>query len=94
MKANVTSFQGKVTVAQDTKERAHYLSEHFGWEVSEGRKIWTFGPDGRGPNILTDTTKGCQNLNDIKDMIIAGFQWATQEVFITYRVINKFSFAT
>ena len=32
-----------------------------------------------GPNLLTDVTKGVQNLNEIKDSCIAAFQWATKE---------------
>ena len=39
-----------------------------------------FGPDGTGPNILVDVTKGVQYLNEIKDSVVAGFQWATKEV--------------
>jgi translation elongation factor EF-G len=44
------------------------------------RKIWCFGPDTNGPNILVDCTKGVQYLNEIKDSVVAGFQWATKEV--------------
>ena len=33
-----------------------------------------------GPNILVDCTKGVQYLNEIKDSVVAGFQWATKEV--------------
>ena len=35
------------------------LSQH-GWDVTEARKIWCFGPDGGGPNLLVDSTKGVQ----------------------------------
>ena len=72
--------QGRVSASQDPKERARYVADRYGWEVSEARKIWSFGPAGRGPNILVDCSKGLQNLADAKDTIIAGFQWATQEV--------------
>lgn len=65
---------------QDAKERARYLADHYGWEVTEARKIWSFGPHGTGPNLLVDCTKGVQNLGDARDTIIAGFQWAVQEV--------------
>ena len=44
------------------------------------RKIWCFGPDTNGPNILVDCTKGVQYLNEIKDSVVAGFQWASKEV--------------
>jgi len=38
-----------------------------------------FGPDGAGPNLLVDVTKGVQYLNEIKDSCVAAFQWATKE---------------
>lgn len=72
--------KGDVTSRQELKQRARYLSEKYEWEVSEARKIWCFGPDGTGPNILVDVTKGVQYLNEIKDSVVAGFQWATKEV--------------
>jgi elongation factor 2 len=56
------------------------LADNYGWDVTEARKIWSFGPEGNGPNILVDCTKGIQNLSEAKDTIIAGFQWATLEV--------------
>ena len=62
------------------KERARILADKFGMDVGEARKIWCFGPEGTGPNILCDVTKGVQYLNEIKDSVVAGFQWATKEV--------------
>lgn len=64
----------------DFKVRARYLGEKYDYDVTEARKIWAFGPDGRGPNLLLDCTKGVQYLNEIKDSVVAGFQWATKEV--------------
>jgi elongation factor 2 len=46
------------------------------------RKIWGFGPNGEGPNIVLDGTKGVQYLNEIKDSVIAGFEWVTREGFM------------
>uniref|UniRef100_A0A8C2CY67 Eukaryotic translation elongation factor 2, like 2 n=1 Tax=Cyprinus carpio TaxID=7962 RepID=A0A8C2CY67_CYPCA len=71
--------KGDVTPRQELKQRARYLSEKYEWEVTEARKIWCFGPDGTGPNMLVDITKGVQYLNEIKDSVVAGFQWATKE---------------
>jgi len=72
--------KGEVTQRQDVKTRARYLAEKFEWDVGEARKIWCFGPDGTGPNLLVDVTKGVQYLNEIKDSVVAGFQWAVKEV--------------
>merc|ERR1711860_69244 len=47
--------------------------------VGEARKIWSFGPEGTGPNLLMDCTKAVQYLNEIKDSVVAGFQWASKE---------------
>merc|ERR1719461_1629402 len=70
---------GKVALRQELKTRARYLADTYEWEVGEARKIWCFGPDTTGPNILVDCTKGVQYLNEIKDSVVAGFQWATKE---------------
>uniref|UniRef100_A0AAX7ULF1 Tr-type G domain-containing protein n=1 Tax=Astatotilapia calliptera TaxID=8154 RepID=A0AAX7ULF1_ASTCA len=71
--------KGDVTARQELKARARYLADKYEWEVTEARKIWCFGPDGTGPNLLIDMTKGVQYLNEIKDSVVAGFQWATKE---------------
>ena len=65
---------------QDPKVRARYLVEKYEWDATESRKIWCFGPEGTGPNLLMDVSKGVQYLNEIKDSVVAGFQWATKEV--------------
>lgn len=69
----------KITPRQEMKERARYLADEFGFDVGEARKIWCFGPEGTGPNLVVDVTKGVQYLNEIKDSVVAGFQWASKE---------------
>ncbi|XP_054458286.1 elongation factor 2-like [Anoplopoma fimbria] len=71
--------KGDVAHRQDLKTRARHLADKFDWDVGEARKIWCFGPDGTGPNLLVDVTKGVQYLNEIKDSVVAGFQWAVKE---------------
>lgn len=70
---------GKVTPKDEPKARAKLLSEEFDWDKTEATKIWTFGPDQSGPNVVVDVTKGVQYLNEIKDSVVAAFQWATKE---------------
>jgi len=70
---------GKVSPRQEMKERARYLADTYDYDVGEARKIWCFGPDGTGANIVMDCTKGVQYLNEIKDSVVAGFQWASKE---------------
>ncbi|KAL5533708.1 EFT1_2 [Sanghuangporus baumii] len=70
---------GKINPRDDFKARARVLADEYGWDVTDARKIWCFGPETTGPNLLVDVTKGVQYLNEIKDSCIAGFQWATKE---------------
>jgi elongation factor 2 len=73
-------FKGKMSSMNDVKERARFLASEHGMELNEARKIWCFGPANSGPNMLVDVTKSCQYLNEVKDTVVAGFQWATEEV--------------
>merc|ERR1712227_169347 len=69
----------KITPRDDVKTRARYLSEKYEWDVNDCRKIWCFGPDQTGPNMVIDVTKGVQFLNEIKDSVKSGFGWASKE---------------
>jgi len=71
--------KGDVYPNQDPKIRGKILNEKFGMDVTEARKIWCFGPEQNGPNIVVDVTKGVQYLNEIKDSVVGGFQWASKE---------------
>jgi len=71
--------KGEVSNKQDFKLRGRYLADKYEYDITEARKIWCFGPDTNGPNILVDCTKGVQYLNEIKDSVVAGFQWASKE---------------
>lgn len=70
---------GTINPRDDFKARARILADKHGWEVTDARKIWCFGPDGNGPNLVVDQTKAVQYLNEIKDSVVAAFQWATKE---------------
>ncbi|CAG99167.1 elongation factor 2 [Kluyveromyces lactis] len=70
---------GKINPRDDFKARARIMADEFGWDVTDARKIWCFGPDGNGPNLVVDQTKAVQYLNEIKDSVVAAFQWATKE---------------
>jgi len=71
--------KGEVNPRDDFKVRGRYLADKYEYDITEARKIWCFGPDGTGPNLLIDCTKGVQYLNEIKDSVVAGFQWASKE---------------
>lgn len=65
--------QGEIPF-RDLKEKTRVLTEKFGWDKTEVAKIWSFGPDGEGPNLIVDTTSGCQFMNEIKEHMVSGFE--------------------
>eukprot|EP00300_Choanocystis_sp_HF-7_P036285 c52126_g1_i1.p1 GENE.c52126_g1_i1~~c52126_g1_i1.p1 ORF type:complete len:840 (-),score=198.74 c52126_g1_i1:28-2547(-) len=69
----------KIGPRDDPKTRGRVLADEYGWDVSEARKIWCFGPDTNGPNVVVDASKGVQYLNEIQDSVVAAFQWAAKE---------------
>lgn len=71
-----------VSAGMDVKDRSKILREHpaFGWEeASTPQKIWCFGDDNIGPNIMIEKTVGVAYLNEIKDSVVGGFKWACNE---------------
>jgi len=70
---------GGINARDDPKARGRTLADKYGWDVNDARKIWCFGPETTGANLLVDVTKGVQYLNEIKDSCVAAFQWATKE---------------
>ena len=70
---------GTCDAAADPKSKYKILTEKYEWDPSDARKIWCYGPDGRGPNVIVDVTKGVQNMNDMKDSFVSAWQWATKE---------------
>ena len=70
---------GRITPRDDFKLRARMLADTYGWDVTDARKIWSFGPDTNGANLLVDQTKAVQYLHEIKDSVVSGFQWATRD---------------
>ena len=59
---------------QDVKVRAKLLQDKYGWDPNDARKIWSFGcPPDATANILVDSTKGVQYMNEIKDHMVGAF---------------------
>jgi elongation factor 2 len=71
-----------VSPGMDVKERSKILREHpaFGWEeAATPQKIWCFGDDNIGPNVVLDRTIGVAYLIEIKDSVVGGFKWACND---------------
>lgn len=68
----------EVTMQQDVKIRAHHLTEEYGWDANDAKKVWALGcpPDGKA-NCLVDTTKAAQYLSEVKDHVSTAFVQAT-----------------
>jgi len=70
---------GEISHSQDIKVRGKRLCDDFGWEKDDTLKIWCFGPDNTGPNVVVDVTKGVQYMNEIKESMVSSFQWASKQ---------------
>jgi elongation factor 2 len=70
---------GDISAALDPKTRAKILTEEYNWDSNLAKKIWCFGPENTGPNMLVDATKAVQYLHEIRDSMTSAFQWATKE---------------
>jgi len=71
--------QGDISPSQDPKIRGKRLVEEFDWEKDDATKIWCFGPENVGPNVVVDITKGVQYMNEIKESMVSSFQWASKQ---------------
>jgi elongation factor 2 len=70
---------GKYGPRMDPKIQSRALADNYGWDPNDGKKIWCFGPETTGPNVLIDQTKGVAYMAEIKDSCVAAFQWASRE---------------
>ena len=70
---------GEISPTQDPKQRGKRLCDEFEWEKEDTTKIWCFGPDNTGPNMVVDVTKGVQYMNEIKESMVSSFQWAAKQ---------------
>lgn len=70
---------GKNGSKADPKERAKVYQEKYDWDPNHAKKVWCFGPDTSGANVVVDATQGVQFMNEIKDSVNSAFQWATKE---------------
>merc|ERR1711870_173618 len=70
---------GKAGPKADPKERKKLLKEKYNWDDNEALKIWCYGPETEGANVVVDKTQGVQYLLEIKEHVNSAFQWITKE---------------
>merc|ERR1712048_884465 len=70
---------GKAGPKADPKERKKLLKEKFDMDDNSATKIWCWGPETEGANIVVDQTVGVQYLLEIKEHVNSAFQWCTKE---------------
>merc|ERR1711920_796209 len=70
---------GKAGPKADAKERAKFMREKFEWDENAARKIWCWGPETDGANVVVDQTTAVQYLIEIKEHVNSAFQWTTKE---------------
>jgi elongation factor 2 len=70
---------GKAGPKADPKERKKLLKEKYNWDENEALKIWCYGPETDGANVVVDQTTAVQYLLEIKEHVNSAFQWITKE---------------
>jgi elongation factor 2 len=83
---------GTIKAGDDIKLTARTLIDKYEWEQHDARKLWTFGPENTGPNLLVDQTKAVQYLNEIRDSMESAFQWATKEGVVAEETMRGIRF--
>jgi len=69
---------GDIGPKDEIKSRVRSLVEKHGWDTTEARKIWAFGPNS-SPNLLVDVSKGLAYMSEIKDSVVTSFNWISNE---------------
>ncbi len=75
---------GKIGEYMDKAAMAKILREH-GWPPEEARGVWCVDET---CNMLIEVTKGAQFLQDVKDMVVAGYRWGVKEGPLAYEQIR------
>ena len=61
---------------RDMQKLSRMLIDKFGWDSTDARKIWGLAPYEKSNCIFVDKTVGAQYLNEIKEGVLNGFEFA------------------
>jgi len=68
---------GDIEPEGEAKVRCRKMADEYGWDITEARKVWTFGLQDCKANVIVDSTKAVQYLNEIKDSVVGAFLQAS-----------------
>lgn len=54
------------------------MIDEFEWERNDALKIWCFGPDSKGSNVVVDTTVANFYLEEIVEPVSYSFQYVSK----------------
>ncbi len=74
---------GRLGPKTEPKIRVRTLVDKFGWDPADAKKLWAFGPNNQGANVLVDQTKGDTHIAEVREHIESAFQWVTREGVMT-----------
>jgi elongation factor 2 len=84
--------EGTIKSSDDAKTMARTLIDKYEWDQHDARKVWCFGPENTGPNLVVDQTKAVQYLTEIKDSMESAFQWVSKEGVVAEEAMRGIRF--
>jgi len=66
-------------ISNDPKARIEMFKKKFGQAEEWVKQILCYSPDDCGPNVIVDSSKGVQNLHEVKDFLKMGLDVAVKE---------------
>jgi elongation factor 2 len=81
---------GEVDTRDTTKKRdlASTLVSKFGWNKQDAGRLWAFS----GTNCLVDASHGVQYLQEIREHVVAAFEWVIKEGMLAGEPISGVRF--
>merc|ERR1712048_1400031 len=76
---DIEKANSPVGAKADPKERSKVLKNTYNWSDEDARKLWCYGPETDGANVVVDKTVAVQYVNEIKEHVNSALQWASKE---------------
>lgn len=70
-------MESRFKLGMNELDRTSFMRDNHGWDKRSTAQIWALGPEGHGPNMVVNSTQGVQYLLEIKESVVAGFEWAS-----------------